>query len=274
MTAALAGATLVSAACAAAWLVVGARLLRRQQLPRHRAAGRALALAFLAGGVYVAVGAIVGAVVLVGGDASAIVLTAAWASAGLGLVTVGGLVAYLAHLLTGSPRAVPLVSAIYAAQLVAIVALLLALEPVGAYTTGWTIRFAFAHADASANPILASAVLAPAAVASVAYLALLPRTQDATARWRIALVGGGFALWLAAALAGRLAHGDPPALGASRAASAIAGAAAVLAYSPPAFARARWGVRALASEVARTPRSDAERDAQLAAIAARMRDLV
>lgn len=264
----------MSAACAVAWLFVGARLLRRKQHARHRAAGRALALAFLAGGLYVALGALVGVLVLAGGDASAIVLPAAWASAALGLVTVGGLVAYLAHLLTGSPRAVPIVSATYAVQLVALVALLLALKPVGAYTTGWTIRFAFARADASANPILAAAVLAPAAVASLAYLALLPRTQDATARWRIALVGGGFALWLTAALVGRIAQGDVPALAASRAASAIAGVAAVLAYSPPAFARARWGVRALASEVARAPPSDAEREARLAAIAARLRDLV
>lgn len=264
----------MSAACACAWLVIGARLMRRPQLPRHAAAGRALAVSFLAGGAHIGVNAVLGALVLAGADEATVALPSAWAGALLGVLTVGGLVAYLAHLLTGSPRAVPAVAGVYVVQTLGLVAILRWLGPVGAHTTGWTVRFDFAHATDAANSLLATVILAPAALASAAYLSLLPKTSDPTARWRIALVGGGFVLWIAAAVAGRFTGTGSSGLALARLAAVLAAGAVVLAYSPPAFARARWGVRALASEIAPPIVPDPEREARRAAVIARMRDLI
>lgn len=252
---------------AAAWLYVASRLARRRLPPEHRAAGRALVVAMSAGGAGIAMSAVAATM----GDAlGAAALPAAWIGTALGVAMAGGLVAYLAHLVTGSRHAVTLVAAGTIVAFAALVAVLLALEPTGAVANGWTIRFVFARASERANPILAVAVLAPAALASIAYLALLPRAADATARWRIALVGGGFALWLATALGTRLVGADTAPLALARAAGLVATLAVLLAYAPPRWASERWGVRNLAAEVARPPPDPL----RIAALAARLRQLI
>lgn len=235
-------AGLVSLVAAALWGSLGMRLLRRPSTPHTAPARRAFALAWLGAATYVGLTVIVNATALAGLLTPQGALVAAWAAAFSGLVAFAGLMAHLAYLLTGRPGAVRVVLVIYALQLVALVAVILALGPVAGEATAWRARFVFAHAPAGANEAISASIIVPALVACLAYLSVLHAARDATSRWRIALVAGPTALWLLTALAVRLLPVPESAMGAGRVMAALAAVATYAAYSPPDFARRRWGI--------------------------------
>lgn len=258
---------------AVAFAYVGLLLAQRPLASEHRAAGRAFALAWLAASLTTLLSLVVDAAYLAGVLTPGVGLVAAWANLVFGLVLLGGIVAYLAYLLTGSPLAVPLVAAFYAIQLAAVSTLLALMEPVGASPTGWSIRFEFANGPAEANGWIAIALMAPALAASLGYLGMLPRAGSATARWRIGLVGGGLALWSATAIATRILQA-PETFGLARAAGALLALAVALAYIPPRWAMRRWGLESMQGEVL-SPRLDpAKLAAYHAEMARRVQDLI
>jgi hypothetical protein len=186
---------------------------------------------------------------------------------------LGGIMGYLAYLMTGSPRAIPIVAALYGVQLVIISIVIASMHPSAAVATPWSIQFDFVDASDAANSWIAVVLLLPVVVASASYLAMLGRTESATARWRILLVGGGLTLWSAAAIVGRIA-GAPEAFVIARLAGALLAFAVVLAYAPPTWATRRWGILGVRGELPPKPPNPAERAARREAVGQRVRELV
>lgn len=256
----------VGLASGAAFAFVGALLLRRDVPREHKPASRAFGLAWLAGAVcaWTTAAATAGALPA---------MAAAWISLVFGTLLLGGAVSYLAYLLTGHRLVVRACAAAYLALLSASVAVVLALQPESAVTSGLATRFEFGATGRDHAAWLTALLFAPVVLASAGYLGLYPVAATPTARWRIALVGGGLALWSSLALAARLS--EQPALGAPvRVAGALLAGAVLLAYAPPAWARRRWGVEALRAEIPPPVRSAADRAAREAQLGTRARELI
>lgn len=265
----------VSLVAGTLWAYVGARLLGRASTPETALARRAFAASWFAASAYAGTRVVVNLALLAGAPASPTALAGAWATLLTALVVFAGLVGHLAFLLTGRDRVVRIVLAAYAVQLLALVAIVLALRPVGGDATPWSTRFVFERAPLSANAALVGALIVPAIVACAAYLNVLRSTSDPTARWRIALVAGPTGLWLVVALAVRLPGAPPEVLGAGRVMAAIAALATYAAYSPPAFARRRWGIAPLErSDLAAASGARERRDAREAGLQQRAMDLI
>lgn len=257
-----------SAACFA-WV---AAVHLRRPLPRdHRLAGRAFAWSWVGASAV----ALLNAVVLLADDAQMLspgwALAFVWANGVTGLLMLAGVMAYLAYLLTGNRLAVPVVGVAYAAQLAALVYVLLRLEPSAAVATGWTLQFRFAEGQTA--PWIPLVLLVPALLASACYLGMIAKAEEPTARWRIGLVGGGLTMWSGAAILVRLAD-SPDAFVVARIAGAILAICAVVAYAPPTWARERWAIQSIHGELPRVPPTPAQIEARRMALGRRMRELV
>lgn len=256
----------VTLASAAAFLIVGTRLAAREVPEPHRPAARAFGVAWIAAGTHSLVLACAAAGLIEG-------IVAAWSALVLGTAVLAGVVSYLAYLLTGSRLAVPIVVAAYLALLAASAAIVTAFGPAGAEVTAAGARFRFAGAPPAANGWIALALLAPAVLASIAYLAMFPLVPTATARWRVALVGGGLLLWSSAAILARIG-GTMDGLPFVRATGAALAAAVLVAYMPPAWVRRRWGIERIDGELPAEPANPALRAASEEALGRRVRELV
>lgn len=253
-------------ASATAFVWLGAALMRRRLPPEHRAAGRAFALGWLLAGACAYLAALMP-------FASELSLAAAWGNALLGVAMLACIGAYLAYLVTGSSRAIPAVALLYTLLLGAVFAAMTVLHPKNAIATGWSLRFEFAEHSDAANVWIAVVSFLPVVVGSGLYLAMLPKAADRTQRWRILLVGSGLALWSSTALAARIVNTDD-AFALARLAGALLALAAILAYSPPRWIRARWSIADVSAELPRRPATREQRMARRVAAQARLRELV
>lgn len=261
----------IGLASAASFAWVAAAHLRRP-LPRdHRLAGRAFAWSWMGASAV----ALLNAVALLADNAQVLspgwTLAFGWANVVMGLLMLAGVMAYLAYLLTGNRFAVPMVGVVYAAQLAALVHVLLRLEPSAAIATGWTLQFQFGEGQTA--PWIPLVFLAPALLASACYLGMIAKAEDPTTRWRIGLVGGGLTMWSGAAILVRMAD-SPDAFVFARLAGAILAICAVMAYAPPTWARERWAIRSIHGELPRVPPTPAQIEARRIALGRRMRELV
>ena len=192
----------------------------------------------------------------------------AWVAAFAVLIVVmfWGLMSYMAFLVTGRVGALRVITWVYAAQLVLLIVVAMALEPVGAHASGWGVDLEYAHADfAAANIVFALAFLLPPLLAAIAYLGLWLRVRDAPARRRIAIVGGSIAAWLIVALAGAAAAKDADTLQVGlKTLGVVTAVGPLLAYRPPRFLATRLPQRE--HEVARdvlTPEQQSQARAEL-----------
>lgn len=270
----LLGAAGLGLLCATIWAYVASLLLRRPVSDEHRTAARAFGIAWLAASAYALLNAILSLAFAWGELPASLAFAIAWGTVIAGMTMLATLVMYLAHLLTGRRRAIPIVAALSFSQMAATIVVIALLHPVGVETTGWTTRFVFARSATAANAMLAISGLVPAALASLGYLAAYPKATTVTARWRIALVGGSLTLWVATAILVRTPLVADGFLGSARLAAALAALAVWAAYAPPRWAQERFGVESLAEEIAHRPRPRVQDPMAALALQQRLRDLL
>jgi len=164
---------------------------------------------------------------------------------------------------------------VYAAQLLALVVVVFALDPRGAEDVGWSVALDYAHGDfAAANVVFALAFLLPPLAASVAYLGLWLKLREPVARLRIALVGGSIFAWLVVALVGaRTPSGADAPQATLKALSTLVALVALVAFAPPPFLRERVQLPA-GSEAAYAPPTREELAARRQALAERVERLI
>lgn len=161
-------------------------------------------------------------------------------------ISLVGLMYYLLYLLTGRDLFVPLAVA-YGAYFLLLTYTFFAGDPSGLFVGDWRTDVTFSQPTNRFNGILTLAfVILPPVVASLAYFRLFFRMDDASMRWRIALVSWAIVGWWAVAVvAGQRAALDNGPLQSFHRLLSLAAALLVLAaYHPPAWARQRWGLHA------------------------------
>lgn len=224
----------------------------------HRQRGRSLARGMrVAGGAFATwwwgmsayamlVGVVLNALGAVGfAPVELVVALRALATASL-CVAVGGLVAYVAFLYRGGRRTM-LVGVLAGSVVYALLfALLAGHRAVAADQGAYEVTVVFEPALGPAKMALVLGLVAlPQVLAALGLLALYPRVEGPTARWRILLVGGGILLWATSALLAALSGNDVAILLTRPLLGAAAALGSLWAYDPPAWARERFGVTAL-----------------------------
>lgn len=170
---------------------------------------------------------------------------------------LAGLVYYLIYLYTGSRRAIPWVSAGYSLLMMLAVLFVELQDPyVGLDPETGERGLLYAKEAAPWMGATFSLLLvAPPFAAAVAYAALFFRTADRTARYRIAMVSGGFVLWFGFSLLGTLGSLAAGEAGGEQGFArqltgqllgVLAGVLVLLAYYPPRWVRGRLQIRSVA----------------------------
>lgn len=253
---------------AALWLYVATMLARRPVPDSSRLPSRLFASWWLALGLHSLLLASLALAGAFGVRSGTLVVAAIYVGAVLLPMMFFGLLAYLLYIYTGSIRLVRGLAALYGVQLVGFLALIASFEPQGIRVgRGWNPGADYGDPPARAGNIaIAAGFVLPPLIASMAYLRLYSRVDDATRRWRIALVGGAIFVWflgllLQPVVAGTAAHFTVRLLG------ILAALAVIFAYEPPKGVAARYGVHRLDEEPVALPIDpllEARRNAALA----------
>jgi len=107
-----------------------------------------------------------------------------------------GLVYYLVYIYTGNARWFVPITVLHVGILVFFIGLTTYLEPTGVVVKDWSVGFSYAREIGGVLiAITLFTILGPALLAAIGYSTLYFRTEDPTARYRIACVSGGFILW-------------------------------------------------------------------------------
>lgn len=174
---------------------------------------------------------------------------------------LAGLVYYLLYLYTGDRRAIPAVSIGYSLFLVLAVLFIELQDPyIGIDPeTGERGLLYAKEAVPWIGALFSVLLIGPPFVAAIAYAALFFRTDDRTARYRIAMVSGGFILWFGFSLLGTLGAlaagtaGEEPSFARELTGQILGVFAALLvllAYYPPRWVKGRMQVRSVADRPA------------------------
>lgn len=159
---------------------------------------------------------------------------------------------YLFFVYSGSPKAwiVPLAYAVIT-YLVIRGVMNSAPAPVEIADDGWRL---VTKPEFSLDPLpalgFAVLFLGPQIGAAIAYAFLWRRAQEATSRYRIAMVSASIIIWFSASLlAGAVGAGETRAWQvASQVISVLAALTVLLAYVPPTAWQRRWGLRSITTE--------------------------
>ena len=158
-----------------------------------------------------------------------------------------GLVGYLIHLYTGRNHLIP-VTAIYALLYVLLVYFVTASRPDAVSVSLGAVGVKYAMTVGGPFlAILALLLVIPELLFSILYFTLFFRTQDPTARYRIALVSWGLLAFFGldfVDVAARLGGGTA-AVGASAVLTLVPVLVILIAYYPPRVVRERLGVRGI-----------------------------
>lgn len=163
-------------------------------------------------------------------------------------VGLWGLLYYLVYLFSGSRRLIVPISIFYTLLYAWTVYLVAMRQPTGLAVTEWNVRLTYATELAA--PVATAFVLLlilPPVLGAVGYARLYFRVDDPTQRYRIGLVGFTIAAWFGTTLLVFLLQvggGLWWQMG-SRIIGLVAACLIYAAYRPPAWVRARWGVRAV-----------------------------
>jgi hypothetical protein len=164
------------------------------------------------------------------------------------VVAAWGLAYYLTYLYTGNPRWFWPITAFYVVLGILLLYAIAWLNPVGFDATG---RLAYEHESLPRAPAMGISLLfsLPILTAALAYGSLFFRVNTTEARYRIAMVSGGFILQFGWSLVSgllQLSRRFPDAAWLpfiSNAFGIIAAIAVLLAFRPPRMLRERWGLR-------------------------------
>ena len=169
----------------------------------------------------------------------------------LGLfVALWGLQFYLVYLYTGSRRSFVPLGVFYGLLFIGTLALIEYMgSPEGLTDNGWAIEVDPEPPELGLAFGLGFTLLiiGPQLVAAIAYARLFSKTRDRTQRYRIALITGSIIVWFGSSLVatGAQASDDLTYQLFSRIIS-IAGALVILmAYKPPQWIRAKYGIRSI-----------------------------
>lgn len=163
-----------------------------------------------------------------------------------------GLQFYLAYLYTGSKRSFVPLGAFYGLLFFATVALT---ERNGVpdriVDDGWTIRSEpVADMGLAFNLGFVLLIVGPQIVAAIAYARLYRKTTDRTQRYRIALVTGSIIVWFGSSIVATALEVSKD-LGwilVSRLIGIMAALVILMAYRPPHWIRAKYGIRSIDDE--------------------------
>lgn len=159
-------------------------------------------------------------------------------------VSMVGLMEYLLFLVTGRSFARWLAAA-YSAYFALLLYAFLRAEPTGLLVTDWRTDVLYSGPQIAWAPAVALfAIILPPVAASLAYFRLFFRVEDATTKWRIALVSWAIIGWWVVAVAAgqRAALENGPLQSFQRVLSLFAALVVLAAYHPPRWARLRWGL--------------------------------
>lgn len=177
-----------------------------------------------------------------------------------------GLQFYLLYLYTGSRRWFIPLAVFYAVMFAATVGLIAYIgSPDRIVDNGWQleseyldpatgeygpIEFGFAF-----NMVFSLLIIGPALITAIAYARLYRKTDDRTQRYRIAMVTGAIIVWFGSSVVGTAAQVTQGLAWQlfSRAIGIGAALAILMAYKPPAWARARFGVRGVEADAPMPP---------------------
>lgn len=156
-------------------------------------------------------------------------------------VSLVGLLYYLVYLQTGKGWLIPLI-VVYGLYFVAQVFNLSVREAVGVESFGWRTDIQWATAEPPVFALISLIIIVPPIVGALMMLRVYRRVETPTRRFRVAMIGIGFALWWALAiLAGQRATFDIGWLQALNRVVGIAVAVGILlAYEPLGWMRRRY----------------------------------
>jgi hypothetical protein len=267
-------AGVLALAAAAAWTGVGIVVLRQRVAGASGEARRRFAIWWLALAAYNVMNAALGLAVAGVTVPIALVYSFVVSFALLIVVMFWGLMSYIAYLVTGRAGALRWTTRLYALQLVALLLVVVALDPTGAHAAGWTVAFDYAHGDfEAANVAFALVFLLPPLLAAIAYLGLWIRVRDPAARLRIALVGGSITAWLVnALLSARLPNEDDALQVTLKALGIVIALGPLVAYRPPRALAGRLPVHS--GEVTRSASSPEQKARAHEELRRRVHDLI
>lgn len=197
----LAAAALVDAAIVVIFLHVAWLVARRPSSARSRRATLAFSVWWAGIGVTILANAAKEAVAAAGvHDVPAVVAVLdafQFAYVAALVAAVGGLVAYLTYLFTGSRRSFGPIAAFYVAYGIAALWLVARMRPDGVAPGKWFVQWSYAEPQAGGSLLLLMVLLLllPQIGAAAAYLSLRRRVADGAVRYRAGLVGWSLLLW-------------------------------------------------------------------------------
>lgn len=252
---------LLATAAAVLYAFVGTLTLRRETSgPDARRAVRLFAVWWYGLAALTVVGTLRTLVVVAGYTDPALHNVFSWITIAPLVAVLWGLVSYLAYIYTGDPRSFSFSTAFHLLLLFALVYLVVArpITGVALGTYGVQLTYGFELPVAATAAIIAAIIL-PVLLAAIAYASLYFRTDDRSARYRIAMVSGAFVFWFGSVGLGgvlRLSqHGWWPI--ASRVIALVATLMVLAAYLPPRWVRESFGIRAA------TTRPDVDKDRRM-----------
>jgi phosphotransferase system glucose/maltose/N-acetylglucosamine-specific IIC component len=166
-------------------------------------------------------------------------------------VALWALLYYLVYVLTGSRKAMIPITIFYAMYYVWTLFLIFSRHPTGVALSGATTTLVF---EREANPLATFAFLviflAPVIIAAAGYFRLFFRVHERTQRYRIGLISTTLLVWFgssAVASSAGFYHLEWwPVI--SSLLGLLAAFLIYMAYQPPRFVRARWGIHAVTEE--------------------------
>ncbi|MEK6975841.1 MAG: hypothetical protein AABY18_05815 [Candidatus Thermoplasmatota archaeon] len=165
-----------------------------------------------------------------------------------------GLQFYLMYLYTGSRRSFMPLAGFYAALFLATVALMeYAGAPDRIVDNGWQLqaepRLEFSQAF---SLVFVTLIIGPALASAIAYARLYRKTEDRTQKYRIALVTGAIIVWFGSSVVGAAAQVNQGLAWQffSRTIGILGALVILLAYKPPQWVRAKYGVSGVEGRVA------------------------
>lgn len=167
-----------------------------------------------------------------------------------------GLLYYLVYLYTGNRRYLAPLVVLYLVMYGWVIALMYQIgPPTELGDNGWAIvRLPKVDFNPGVSMAFVLLLIGPQVVAAMAYAGLYRKAQDATQRYRIAMVAGSIVVWFGATLVASALQASTGAgrseawQYASRALTVLGGLAILMAYRPPRSWQKRWGLRSIDQE--------------------------
>ncbi len=163
------------------------------------------------------------------------------------VVALGALMYYMVYIFTGARGAWKPIAILYAEYFFILLYWIALARPDGLAQSagGTTLRYANDLTDAAFTQFIGLLLIVPPILAALAYLTLFFRVEERSQKFRIAAIGGTFALWFGSSLLVGQFTDWTETMGWRIASAAITLAAAIVVYAafdPPAWVRRRFAL--------------------------------